>query len=133
MEWKELQKYHFNSLLALEKPLLRTANIQKSYDKYLKKHPNINKIIYNKYFMNNDLFIITCNYFPYNLSNNIKHLILWFNPIIYKNKIHILLNQNYIKLILNRLLNKKKYICFINLPKNQSIKNISHYHVFIKY
>lgn len=132
MNWDELSNYHFYYKKTPDYFFTRTKSIQQKYEQYLKENNNIYDDIINNYFKYNDLFVLKENRFPYNITSNIKHYILWFNPKIYKfNKLHILLNPNYITIILNRYI-KNKYICFMNVPEKQSIKNIYHYHVFIK-
>ena len=132
MDWNILSKYHFNYTKTNILLFRRTKLMQYKYDLYTQNTSDIYTDIYNKYFYNNNLFILAKNNYPYNLSTNIVHYILWFNPLIYRNKLHILLNKKYITTILNRYIKSNEYICFMNVPDNQSIKNIYHYQVFIK-
>ena len=137
MDWNTLSKFHFQYYKPKNITFNRTELIQQQYDLYIKNTSNIYNDICNKYFNNNDLFVFVKNNYPYNIKDNIEHYILWFNPIIYKNKLRIILNIEYISVILNIYLkklfnNNKKYICFMNIPKHQTIKEIYHYQVFIK-
>lgn len=132
MDWNTVYKYHFKYIKQIKIVFNRSELLQKQYDLYIKNTPNIYNNIFNKFFKNKDLFILVKNNYPYYLAENIEHYILWFNPIIYKNRLKILLNEQYISHILNRYLNNIEYICFMNVPQNQSITNIYHYQVFIK-
>ena len=67
------------------------------------------------------------NDFRYNVSSNIQHYNLWLNPMV---DLHM--DNNKIKIFLDKILVNKHYIVFKNLPQNMSVPGIIHYHIFIK-
>ena len=127
MNWYDLNKNIYNN-----NKLKRVEEVQDKYDRYLakfKKTKDLERYLLNKY-LDNRLYILTQNKFPYNIDKTIKHYILWINPLVKKKRIY---NKKFIKSILNSKIDKKKYkfIYYINQKKYRSIKNIPHYHVFI--
>ena len=67
------------------------------------------------------------NEFGYNVEHNILHYNLWINPVV-----DLELDNNKIKLFLDKILVNKLYIVFKNLPQNMSVPGIIHYHIFFK-
>jgi hypothetical protein len=130
--WKQLLK--FSNKYPPKNAILRTTNTENKYkahkDELNKLGISINEYISNKLlFTSNDKIIITINDFPYDLNNDIKHLLCWINP-------NIKIGYNDVK---EYVCNKMKYydfneycIMFKNLPQNCSIDGIEHYHLFIK-
>lgn len=122
--WDFLQQFHLNPPNSIQ--LKREKKIQKEYDKY-QENP-LNNIIFAKtLFYNNDIFMFIKNRFPYNIENNISHYILFINPKLKKK-----FTDKNINIIIKRLfVPYRSFIVFENYPQNRSIKNITHYHVFI--
>ena len=121
--WNYLIKYHFNP--PTNTYLKRNTQIQKLYDKY-NKTQQFEHFKKNMFSNKNKYFNFMLNNFPYDIDKNISHYLIFINPLI-KNKIsdfdiYKIIRQNYIK--------KKQIIIFENEPKNRSIKNIRHYHIF---
>ena len=72
----------------------------------------------------NNKWVITLNDFPYNVTPDIIHYVLWLPHENYSNE--------HIDIIINNAFNKyKTKVWFINIPKYRSIKNIYHAHVFV--
>ena len=129
--WHDLINNHYN---APEKILYRTRAIRRKYDNFNNKlkllNIDINNFIYTKYLKSERKnYKITLNDFPYNLKYDIMHYILWCNPNIGKIKFN---NKIWIDKIITSSFPNKEYICWANITKNQSVKGIPHYHVFIK-
>ena len=66
------------------------------------------------------------NDFPYNTEDNITHYILWINPKSDKK------NTLPVKSIIKLKLKVKNVVYFMNVPKNRSVMEIPHYHIFAK-
>jgi len=122
--WNFLKQFNFNP--PLNNQLKRSTQIQKKYDNY-QKNP-FNAIIFGRdLFYNNDILMFIKNRFPYNVDDNIEHYILFINPKLKKKFTDI----NIYKIIKQRYVRNNPFIVFENSPKNRSIKNITHYHIFI--
>ena len=67
-------------------------------------------------------YIIRRNDFPYDISQNISHSILWLKDESLNIK-ELLINNNFIL--------DDNLIWFRNSPENRSIKDIVHYHIFV--
>ena len=132
------QKYIQYKLTLVEKDISNTENIMLLF-KNENENDNENENKYN----------LQLNNFPYYLTENIKHYVLWINPK-YEKKFFVLdgsknekknikkLDKDFIEnIICNSLFNGDKKKCrlecvfFQNLEKFRSIKNILHIHVFI--
>ena len=122
MDWKTLNAFDFS------KKIYRKPEVQKKYEGEMNKYLNYEKYILNK-FLNNKLYNLQPNTYPYDLQPNIKHCVLWLNPIINKD---ILYKKKFIEGILKSYIPNKEFIFYMNSQKNKSIKQIPHYHVFIK-
>ncbi|GAM27012.1 hypothetical protein SAMD00019534_101870 [Acytostelium subglobosum LB1] len=71
--------------------------------------------------------IIRMNDFPYNIDENIRHCVLWcLHPLTEEQARYHLENT------LGLGTYGKEYLVFINPPHLQSIKDVFHYHVFIR-
>ena len=122
MNWETLKK------CKLLTKLTRKYEIQKAYDNEKKNIGNYDKYLLNTY-LNNQLYNLQLNKFPYDLEKNIIHYVLWLNPIIQESFIH---NRKFIYTILKKYIPDKPFLFHMNLPENRSIKSIPHYQVFIK-
>jgi hypothetical protein len=99
--------------------LWRSYNNTNKYnlDKMTDKFSYFKEMVQNK--INDEDYIITENNYPYNISDDILHYIIWCNKNPYE--IKKILDKKY-----------KSYVFFRNIYKHKSIKNIEHYHIFIK-
>ena len=79
--WNFLKQFNFNPPTDII--LERTKKIQNEYDLYKKNPLHILNLL-QKLFINNDLFVLIKNRFPYNISSNIEHYVLFINPILKK-------------------------------------------------
>ena len=76
MNWENLKKYKVSTKLT------RKSEIQQAYDNEKKKYNgDYNKHLLN-IFLDNRLYNLQLNKFPYDLEKNIIHCVLWLNPII---------------------------------------------------
>lgn len=133
--WKELKQFHKN--ISVNFKFSRLPHIQHKYNiekdnRYLLYEGTQNFLKF--LFIDNKIYKITYAKYPYILKPNITHLILWLNPINFNNKPILYNNTKLIEKIIKELLpniHKDKIIFFKNSPKNQSIKNILHYHIMI--
>tara|TARA_Y100001970_G_C14183685_1_gene831287 strand:- start:964 stop:1389 length:426 start_codon:yes stop_codon:yes gene_type:complete len=124
IEWDQLKFFHKNP------PKYSLPKSLKDYNMYKNRLSNVKNIylyLIEKYFKNNDFFILEPAEFPYYVDININHRILWFNPKFYRK---IKINDKFIEQILKKKINNNKYIYFENKNVNKSIKNIIHVHVF---
>lgn len=147
-KWEELKSYNCNPPVRV---LERTGEMQASYEKHVmdlgNKNILVSDYIKNKYFSDNEkdkMCEISLNEFPYNIENNVYHLLLWFNPLHFNNDENLndikytKLIESYVeKAINNKLIpynNNLKYepIYFENHNFNRSIRAIKHIHIFIK-
>lgn len=152
--WNELLKFNYKIVII---KLNRNNDIEEKYNIHkknlLKNNILLKDYLINKLF-NNDpkiKFKLSINQFPYNTDKNIKHLLLWINPLYLYNKNNennteisfknITEEFNYMKNIFLSLIkdNKEIYldrsikdlIIFKNSQKTKSIKDIEHYHIFL--
>ena len=89
MDWKTLKTFDFS------KKIYRKPEVQKKYENEMNKYINYEKYILNK-FLNNKLYNLQPNTYPYDLQPNIKHCVLWLNPIINKDNLKRFSNQGLI-------------------------------------
>ena len=126
MDWKTLQRYDF------KEKINRKSEIQDKYE-YEKRIIKKKGLDYDKYilkkYLNNKIYNLQPNKFPYDLQKNIKHYVLWLNPALKSKFIH---NQKFIRSILKEYIPDKQFIYYMNSYQNKSIKPIPHYQVFIK-
>ena len=123
MNWENLKKNNLSTKLN------RKPEIQKAYDNDKKKYNgDYNKHLLNIY-LDNRLYNLQLNKFPYDLEKNIIHCVLWLNPIIQESFIH---NRKFIYTILKKYIPDKPFLFHMNLSQNRSVKSIPHYQVFIK-
>ena len=105
--------------------LRRKKEIQSQYILH-KKNNGVDKFVdllnhnHNKYF-------ILVNTYPYNINNGVKHYVLWLKD----NNIQV--SYEIIKNELEKNNIRLPFCYGKNLPKNKSIPEIEHYHIFVKY
>lgn len=127
LNWSQLKKYH---LSPPKTTLKRNKKIEEEYTNFKKSlNISIGEYIYNKYFnSSSELFVIDANMFPYNVENNVYHLICWVNPNHKKAE-----DFNEYDLIIHLIKNKiYDFIIFENENNNKSIPSIKHFHLFLK-
>lgn len=123
MDWNTLILFDFNN-----NKIDRKNNVQQAYNNEKKKIKNYPKFILNTY-LDNKLYNLQPNKFPYNLNNNIKHYVLWLHPML---DLKYITNKKLINSILKKYIPNNEYIFYMNSYNNRSIKQIPHYQVFIK-
>lgn len=131
--WDELKKYDGNPP---PKALTRLPNINIAYRLYNKKlsqtsgyNPNefIMKKLTNNYTA--EYNIITKNKFPYHLSPQIMHLVLWVNPLYETDPKNT--EQAIRDSIEEKLGATAEFVLYENLPKHRSISAVRHYQLFV--
>lgn len=142
--------------------LPRTKAVSHLYSVYLRKlkanKTTPGEVILKKIFEHDDSkFIITENKFPYNIADNLIHLVVWINPLFdatiadIKQYLDSAFGASSLASALNAsttnvsttasALNASKtttadkapvkYVLYKNLPAHASIDNVDHYHLFI--
>lgn len=145
--------------------LPRTKAVSHLYSVYLRKlkanKTTPGEVILKKIFEHDDSkFIITENKFPYNIADNLIHLVVWINPLFDATIADIkqyldsafgtsstanvpsttnasttasALNASTINASKTTTTDKApvKYVLYKNLPAHASIDNVDHYHLFI--
>jgi hypothetical protein len=76
-------------------------------------------------FSEGDRWVLTENEFPYDLTPDIKHMILWIHPDT------LMMNDDDVESILESLEGYKGYCFFRNKPNVRSVMSIDHYQVFL--
>jgi len=122
MTWDELKDINI-------KPH-RKPEIEEEYKKFIKNKQMNNYIITNVIKDKNKELFLTTNKFPYDLEDNVLHLIIWdlnFHDNENKNKIRY---KSFIKNFFK--LKKFDIIYRVNKKEHQSIPEIKHCHIFLK-
>ena len=114
-----LQNIYCKNNHIIKYPLWRNNKNTNKYnsDKMTNKFSEFEEIIQNK--ISDKGYTITENNYPYNVSDNILHYIIWCNKNPYE--IQKILDKKY-----------KNYVFFRNMYKYKSVKRIEHYHIFIR-
>ena len=123
MNWNTLLLFDFNN-----NKIDRKNSVQQAYNNEKQKIKNYSKFILNTY-LDNKLYNLQPNKFPYNLNNNIKHYVIWLHPML---DLKYITNKKLINSILKKYIPNNEYIFYMNSYNNRSIKQIPHYQVFIK-
>lgn len=123
MNWNTLLLFDFNN-----NKIDRKNSVQQAYNNEKQKIKNYSKFILNTY-LDNKLYNLQPNKFPYNLNNNIKHYVLWLHPML---DLKYITNKKLINSIIKKYIPNNEYIFYMNSYNNRSIKQIPHYQVFIK-
>ena len=125
-----LENWNFDIELPVE---VRSNKIMEIYDKhkFFLKENNINQndYIINKY-LSDKKYSIQKNAYPYNITNNMEHYVLWIHPN-YINKIN---DFEICNIITNKMkeLSFNEYFCFENHIKAKSILGVPHFQVFFR-
>ena len=116
LTWDFLKKYNH------EQKLSRKHEIE---EKYIAHVRSLNGKVH-EYIMHNIIksnkYIIVDNTFPYDLEENLEHKLLWINP-------DTVLEEVEVNKIICSVFDENIY--FRNIHKNQSVKGIVHYHIFV--
>ena len=130
--WNDIIKYHKNPPLN-QTSFPRHPYIQKKYD--TNKANGCNDNLEHRIFSNWDIFYkMTLNDYPYYITPDIEHKVLWFNPKFTQNNEieRLVTNDNIIDVILKMEEQGNEYIFYRNHKFNSSVPNIIHYQVFVK-
>jgi hypothetical protein len=123
MDWKTLIQHDYKN-----NKILRKNDIQELYNKERNSEINYDKFILEKY-LDNKLYNLTLNKYPYDLRSNIKHYVLWLHPMIKQKHIN---DRKFIHKLLKTKIKSNEFHFYMNPQKYKSIKSIPHYQVFIK-
>lgn len=124
--WEELKKYDGR---APESALSRPKHINVRYG-YFKKQLKGDGLTLKEFIMKkifdeheNKKFIITRNKFPYDVAENVEHLVVWLNPLFDATEEEI---RDYLGEKLD------DYIMYENKPGHRSVSDLKHYQLFVK-
>ena len=129
ISWKYLSQ--FNETKPPQETLFRTKEIHDKYESFRESLTvPVAEYLQMTLFGNQD----SCDYnyrlndFPYNTEETITHYILWINPKSYQK------TSREVKSIIRGKVKVKNMnvIYFMNVPKNRSVMDIPHYHIFTK-
>ena len=125
MEYGDLLEIQGNDHIC-KVPMSRSLDIEKEY-LIFRKTFNLEEFK-KKLFKDKTVeWVFYLNDFPYNVSKELKHIILWFNES--SNNLDQNL-KNAEKIIKNYF--DDNVIWFTNVPEYSSIKQLFHVHIFIK-
>ena len=151
--WETLLTYDRNPP---EKALPRKQSVQKRYGGYLgvlkKRGTNIEQDVMSRIINNhtNDRFILSKNDFPYNVEEDVLHLVLWVNPLFarpdedtrdeYDAPADNARNEqkteedarDYIESFINSTDATPAIAMFENIKNNRSVSDVRHFQLFVK-
>jgi hypothetical protein len=125
-----LEEWDFTKKLPVT---VRTYEIISEYKKFknhlTKNNINIEDYIMNK-FLKNKKYSIEQNNFPYNITDNMAHYVLWIEPNYFKE----INDKQLLEIILIKMneLGYNEYFCFENHIGCKSVLGIPHYQVFFR-
>ena len=127
LSWKTLQQFNINSPPSYN--LGRSFEVQEVYDKHRNwmkiNKVNVKKYINIKFNLEKNGIVFVENEFPYNCDIGIKHYIIWISDSFSYN------TTSLEKFIQTKIGSEKKYVFYKNIPQNNSIGCVDHYHVFV--
>ena len=123
MDWNTLTQHNYKKI-----KIDRLSHIEKSYINNKTKYINYDNYILKNY-LHNKLYNLQPNKYPYNLKKNIKHYVLWLNPMLKYNYIY---DKKFINKLLKKKIKNKAFYFYMNSNDKRSIKTVPHYQVFIK-
>lgn len=123
MDWKTLTEHNYKEI-----KIDRLPHIEKLYVSNKIKYKNYDNYILNNY-LKNRLYNLQPNKYPYNLEKNIKHYVLWLNPML---KYKYIYDKKFIHKLLKKKIKNKQFYFYMNKIDKRSVKTIPHYQVFIK-
>lgn len=128
LSFEDLIKYDGNPP---EKALPRQKGVQVRYGYYQrsfrKNGTSLGQYIVNCIFNNykDDRFIITVNSFPYLVTEDVAHLVVWENPLYD-------VTENEIRTYISEQSPNDEFVMYRNKEKHQSIASIKHWQLFVK-
>ena len=128
LTWETIQKLNVNCPPTYN--LGRSPKVQEIYDKHrdwLKdSKTDVKTYICEKFNLENKGIVFVENEFPYNCDQGIKHYLIWINADYIYNL------QSLEKFIKEKIGSNGDYVFYKNIPANNSISCVNHYHVFVK-
>lgn len=132
ISWDLLKEYEKNPPKSSKTYRTKKVNEEYNIHKYKLKQQNITlsqhiiKTVFNN--NSNKIIKLESNPFPYFIEDNVKHYLLWLNPLVKNTNINLL---DHIPPIFNKY--KDDRIAIISNTKDaRSIPEIDHIHIFIK-
>ncbi len=125
-----LEQWDFTKELPLSVRSEETIFKYNKFKKYLiKEHISIEDYVMNK-FLKNKKYSIDENNFPYKITDNMKHYVLWINPNYFKE----ISDKQLSEIILTKMneLGYNEYFCFENHIGSKSVLGIPHFQVFFR-
>ena len=116
---------YWDELRDINRRLRRLPKIQKRYNYYLENMERVLEKLKRIKIYSNDKFFITINEFRYDIEEDVLDLIIW------------ILDDNEIDFeeFMDRIFNSHKYEWILrkNRIRNQSIPEINHIHLFVRF
>lgn len=107
--------------------LMRKADIAQEYATNKEFHCNRLRNNLNDIFQRRNCVLLK-NDFPYDVQNDIQHMVLWFNP----NQRSDMIQQVQLNEVISALELHHEVVYWENKPEIRSVGDIKHYHVFLK-
>lgn len=108
----------------------RSKQVQEKYDRHREwmksEKVDVKSYINGKFDLETNQIVFTENEFPYNCEEGIRHYIIWISD---KYKYNTASLNEYIK---TKIKSNTSYVFYKNIPANNSITSVDHYHVFVK-
>ena len=127
LSWETLRRFNLSSPPTYA--LGRSTEVQTTYDKHRlwmkKSNVDVKTYINRKFKLDKNGIVFVENEFPYNCDDGITHFIIWISDTFMYN---IEFLEQYIQ---KKLKVDHKYIFYKNIPQNNSIGCVNHYHVFV--
>lgn len=132
LSWETINQFNIASPPTYN--LGRLTEIQMKYDihrEWLKRSGiDVKSYIYDKFNLLEKGIIFIENEFPYNCEKGIQHYVVWISD-------NFPYNINKLEGFIEKNLRVKEtstqYVFYKNIPKNNSIGCVNHYHVFAKF
>lgn len=130
LSWETLQRFNINSPPTYT--LGRSKEVQEIYDKHRKwmktSKLDIKSYITKKFNLEENGIVFVENEFPYNCEDSIKHFVIWISDTFTYNLKFL---DQFIQKKIKTKYTDSKYIFYKNIPQNNSIGCVNHYHVFV--
>ena len=123
-----LKLFMYNNIIIQIPCLYRNKTVSDNYKKFIMKSNGI-KTFTETLFVNEELYVLRKNDYPYNIGDNILHYVLWLKDK--KNHDFNELNSIIKEQIVVQFKVSKEFAFSENIYKNKSIPEVQHYHVFI--
>jgi len=128
--WSFIQFLQRNNLLS-KYVMERNSDMEHKYNQFRKTFngQKMSTHVHKTLFSDNDDYKLVPSNFPYAIDSNLTHLLLWFNP--QSDHYDKCLDRDYVKGILDNLIDGE-YIFYKNDIDVMSIKDMIHWHIFVK-